>query len=83
MKIAVDCYSASPVEKFTLMNAMRDRFGLKYIVKNKIIGINATGGKKKYYSLNKKAEIFDYKPKFTSIKSVEIEFEIALKYKLV
>jgi nucleoside-diphosphate-sugar epimerase len=63
----VDCYSKAPIDKPALLAAMQDNFDLRYEVIATSAGVNATGSKPHYYSLNKKAESFGYQPIITSI----------------
>lgn len=69
----VDCYSKDPIDKPTLLTAMRENFGLQYQIIKTSVGVNATGNKSHYYSLNKKAENFGYVPKFTSLSGILLE----------
>jgi nucleoside-diphosphate-sugar epimerase len=67
---AVDAYSRAPVEKFELLEAMRDTFGLRYrLVDNPDIVI-ATGTKPNYYSTNRMAAEFGYEPSLTSLEGI-------------
>lgn len=65
----VDCYSRAPVDKPTLLDAMSTRFGLAYETVSSA-GVNATGHKTHYYSVNTKAAEFGYKPKWSSLDGV-------------
>jgi nucleoside-diphosphate-sugar epimerase len=67
---AVDVYSRAPIDKPTLLNAMQEKFGLRYEVIDSTSGVNATGGKPHYYSLNKRAAEFGYQPNLTSLDSI-------------
>ena len=69
----VDCYTLSPVSKSSLLTAMEENFGLHYEVTESNTAINATGGKPYYYSLNKRAGDYGYKPTFTSLDGILIE----------
>lgn len=74
----VDCYSKSPVDKFTLLEAMCKRYSLRYdFIKSESL-INATGVKPCYYSLNRRAETFGYTPIGTSLENLEKEFDLIL-----
>lgn len=75
---AVDAYSKAPVDKFELLEAMRVEFGLRYRVTASPPLLIATGAKPAYYSLNRKAETFGYRPRFTSIEGVIAEGRILL-----
>jgi len=78
MNVAVDCYSRAPVGKFTLLNAMQNEFGLRYEVTEGIAGVNATGSKVNYYSLNTRLADFGYQPALTSVEGIVKEMEIIL-----
>lgn len=66
----VDCYSSAPIDKSTLLVAMQEKFGLQYEITETTAGINATGSKLNYYSLNTRAADFGYRPVFTSLQGV-------------
>lgn len=68
--LALDCYSAAPVEKFDLLRAMHTEFGLNYEVTAAEAGINATGAKTHYYSNNRRAAQFGYHPAMTSLDGI-------------
>jgi nucleoside-diphosphate-sugar epimerase len=70
---AVDCFSRSPTDKPQLLLAMQEHFGLRYEISGVAAGVNATGGKPHYYSLNKRAADFGYVPSLTSLEGVIIE----------
>lgn len=67
---SVDCYSKAPIDKPTLLAAMREKFELQYEITETRVGVNATGSKPHYYSLNTRAADFGYQPVFTSLKGV-------------
>ena len=69
----VDCYSKAPIDKPALLAAMQDNFGLRYEVITTSAGVNATGNKPHYYSLNTKAEDFGYQPSLTSLDGLLLE----------
>lgn len=69
----VDCYSLSPVDKSSILDAMEKNFGLRYEVIASSAGVNATGGKPHYYSLNRIAKNFGYQPQLTSLDGILIE----------
>lgn len=73
MNIAVDCYSKEPVDKITLLKALKKEFGLDYEFTDQNIRLNATGNKLNYYSLNTHASDFGYSPSLTSLEGVLIE----------
>lgn len=67
---AIDCYSLAPVDKFELLNTMREQFGLSYEIVQENVGINATGNKPNYYSRNYRAADFGYQPTMTSLTGI-------------
>ena len=69
---AVDCYSRAPIDKPTLLQAMHQRFGLRYEIAPAGVGAapNATGAKPHYYSLNRTATRFGYAPALSSLDGV-------------
>lgn len=69
----IDCYSKSPIEKSILLEAMKEEFGLQYEYAENAEGINATGRKPHYYSLNKRASLFGYQPSLTSLEGIIYE----------
>lgn len=70
---AVDCYSRAPIDKPNLLAAMQDKFGLRYEITDTTTGVNATGGKPHYYSLNTRAADFGYRPGLTSLEGILLE----------
>lgn len=76
---SVDCYSRAPVDKLGLLAELTGRYGLRYELIDAPVGINATGAKAKYYSLNRRAADFGYVPGLSSIEGVVREFELALR----
>lgn len=78
---ALDCYSAAPVDKATLLAAMAARFGLRYEVANPAsepAAVNATGAKPHYYSLNRQAAGFGYQPAYSSLDGIARESALIL-----
>lgn len=67
---AVDCYSKRPAEKFELLNALSQRFGLRYETLESKSYLIATGMKPQYFSLNRRASAFGYAPKWGSVEGV-------------
>lgn len=67
---AVDCYSRAPVDKPSLLAAMQEEFGLRYEITEAAVGVNATGSKSHYYSLNTRAADFGYQPELTSLEGI-------------
>lgn len=74
----VDCYSRAPIDKPSLLAAMKERFGLQYEITEATVGVNATGNKAHYYSLNTRAADFGYQPELTSLEGVLLESTMIL-----
>jgi len=72
INMALDCFSRSPLAKFELLLRMKEGFGLRYEIQPDA-GVNATGHKSNYFSLNHRAIEFGYAPSMTSLESVLIE----------
>ena len=66
----VDAYSKAPIDKPTLLAAMQEMFGLQHVTVQTCAGVNSTGGKPYYYSLNTRAVEFGYLPTLTSLRGV-------------
>lgn len=77
----VDCYSKAPVDKPTLLAYMKESFGLQFQMTDARIGVNATGSKPYYYSLNTLASEFGYHPVWTSLDGLVKEIELYKKTK--
>lgn len=77
----VDCYSRAPIDKPGLLKAMQEKFGLQYETGSASAGVNATGLKTNYYSLNTRAADFGYRPSLTSIDGILRESEKILKHR--
>lgn len=77
--ISVDCYSKKPIDKPSLLVAMQENFGLQYEVFDTNVSVNATGSKPHYYSLNKRAADFGYRPALTSLEGVLQEMNAVIQ----
>lgn len=75
---AVDCYSRAPIDKPNLLAAMQREFGLRYEIADAPAGVNATGNKPHYYSLNRRASEFGYQPEMTSLEGILREAAVML-----
>jgi nucleoside-diphosphate-sugar epimerase len=75
---SVDCYSKAPVDKPTLLAAMKEKFALHYQIQEGDTNINASGKKPFYYSLNRRAEDFGYAPTLSSLEGIETEMRTAI-----
>ena len=73
MNLAVDCYSRAPIDKLCLLSIMENEFGLQHSLAITPSGINATGSKRNYYSLNTRAAEVGYRPEYTSLEGVLLE----------
>lgn len=62
----LDCYTREPIDKPTLLLKMQENFGFQYELVDTAAGINATGNKSHYYSLDKRAAGFGYQPTMSS-----------------
>lgn len=76
---AIDCYSRGPIDKSNLLTAMQEKFGLQYQQADFAVGINATGSKPYYYSLNVRAADFGYQPRLTSLDGLLQEAAVVLR----
>ncbi|MBF0192686.1 MAG: NAD-dependent epimerase/dehydratase family protein [Magnetococcales bacterium] len=74
-----DCYTRSPSEKNVILESMREKFGLRYVVNSSQIVLNPTGLKPHYYSLNQAAGEIGYVPLYSSMETILIESESILK----
>ena len=70
VNLAVDCYSQAPIDKQTLLRALQENFGLQYEIVQMPVGLNATGSKPCYYTLNRGLENFGYEPQFSSLAGI-------------
>lgn len=77
--VAVDSYSRAPIDKPNLLAAMQEAFSLRYEITEAVVGVNATGSKPFYYSLNTRAADFGYQPSLTSLEGVMLESKSILK----
>jgi nucleoside-diphosphate-sugar epimerase len=78
----VDCYSRAPIDKPQLLEAMQKEFGLRYELVEAVSGVNATGRKPHYYSLNRRAAEFGYRPTLTSLEGVVQEAAAILQQQM-
>lgn len=75
---ALDCYSAAPVDKSALLAAMQERYGLHVDTVETGAGINATGAKPHYYSIDRRAAAIGYRPAHTALQGVVREADAIL-----
>lgn len=67
---SVDCYTKSPIDKFTLLSELNKKYGLEYKISNDTNVVNGTGEKINYYSNSKVAEVIGYSPIRTSLSGI-------------
>lgn len=77
MNMSLDCYSQAPIDKITLLNVMKNKFGLRYSICNKELS-SALNFKQYYYSVNHMASSIGYFPKKTSLDCILEEAEVLL-----
>ena len=66
--VAIDCFTQAPVDKVSMLEQMRNDFGLRYALVQQRTGLLATGSKVNYYSKSRKAtNLFGYFPEATSL----------------
>jgi nucleoside-diphosphate-sugar epimerase len=75
MNTALDCYTQNPIDKFSLLNSLNEQFNLCFEITNIEAGIQATGSKINYYSLNHAAEKLGYKPRYSSLAGISVEVQ--------
>lgn len=78
INMSFDCYSLSPVDKVSLLDALEKEFNLKRKFKTDIQIVRATGNKCNYYSENRALESVGYKPQFSSLDTILTEFKAIL-----
>ncbi len=74
----IDGYSRAPIDKLSLLNQMQNYFNLNFELHETKTGINSTGSKPNYYSLNNRASEFNYTPTLSSIEGITREAKIIL-----
>ena len=73
---ALDCFTKAPIDKISLLGILKIKFGLKYEIVQSKVGLNTTGTKPHYYSLNKRAEDYGYRPMLNSLDGILNETNI-------
>lgn len=73
INLAVDCYSAGEIDKQSLLDELKEKFGLDFCLTEETEIVAATGNKVNYYSKNTKLSEFGYKPQYTSLDGIVIE----------
>lgn len=78
--LPIDCFSRQPISKLELLRILSEELGLKYSFSGQESQFrNATGLKKNYYSINRRAKIFEYEPRWTSKDCVLVESKEMLR----
>ncbi len=71
--VAYDVYSQEPVTKFTLLDAVREKYGLEYDILSDHIRGGDKFSKNIYFSKNHQAALIGYRPKYSSLQGVIAE----------
>jgi nucleoside-diphosphate-sugar epimerase len=67
----VDCYTQQPVEKFDLLDVLKERYGLAYRISSPEVGTNVKVSRQKYYSTNHCAnKMFGYFPALSAVEVI-------------
>ena len=66
---AVDAFTQAPISKQDLLKLLQARYGLRYVVADRIV-VAPTGLKPMYYSKNYKAAQLGYQPQMTSLETI-------------
>ena len=74
---ALDAYSKAPIDKFALLNEMKNRFALQFTIDGAEFP-GATGQKPNYYSLDRRAGRLGYLPTRTSLDCIHEEVQAIL-----
>lgn len=79
MNRAIDCYSKAPVSKLEILNHFQNVYKLQVKCSDDYHGVNQTGLKDNYYSLNHSANTIGYKPEYNSMETITEQTEKFLK----
>jgi nucleoside-diphosphate-sugar epimerase len=74
----LDCYTLDPVDKWQLLDRLKNDFDLDVDVKATPVGINATGVKINYFSKNRCAANIGYVPTKTSLELIVDEIKMLI-----
>lgn len=77
--MAVDAYSKAPITKRELVELFATHFGMRHAIVSSVDAVNATGRKPYYYSLNKRAGVLGYVPRYDSATAVLEEARAILR----
>ncbi len=67
---AMDCFTKAPIDKYSLLDSISHKFGLRYEFDSNSGFTTVTGLKANYYSINRLASEFGYIPQKTALESV-------------
>ncbi len=73
INVAIDAYSLRPAKKKEILEYFASRYGLKYAIEKSAGRPHVTGHKSVYYSLFKKAAELNYRPRFSSMVTIQQE----------
>lgn len=77
INMPIDCRSKSPIDKFSILEMCKSKFGLEYVIEqnaNDSIGVS----KKHYYSVQRSSSSFQFLPELTSLETLESEIDFLL-----
>lgn len=78
--VALDAYSRAPIDKFALLGAMAQQFGLRYEISREPVDVvSVTGAKPFYYSTDRRAAGFGYAPRYTSLEGISREISAIME----
>ncbi len=73
---ALDCYTKSPIDKFSILSELEDKFGLQYEILESNDALNATGKKLNYFSFSDFSAEIGFVPSKTSLEGIVEELEL-------
>lgn len=76
---SIDCYTRSPLDKFSMLDMLRNEFGLSYNISCNENDSFVPTFRDNYYSKNFKAKLYGYYPELTSLETIYKEVDLFLK----
>lgn len=76
--IALDVYSAAPVNKFTLLDMLHNDFCLEYVIVEQLEQKVEGEIRNQYFSVNRQAQELGYKPLHSSLEVVQREMSLII-----
>ena len=76
VNLAVDCRTKSPIDKFSILSELEDKFGLQYEILESNDVLNATGKKLNYFSFSNSSVEIGFVPSKTSLEGIVEELEL-------